>query len=76
MPRVYRFWLSFIEGERARERLAPNLAKINPPERFMGSKSAQNLMLMPNLLSDYVGCMLNLFILVLFWFDFGYGGRR
>ena len=29
----------------------------------MGSKSAQSLMLMPNLLSDYVGYILNLCIL-------------
>ena len=41
-------------------------AKIDPPESFMGSKSAQNLMLMPNLLSDYVGYNLNLCILNLF----------
>ena len=30
------------------------------PEGFMGSKSAQNLSLVPNLLSDYVGYRLNL----------------
>ena len=47
-----------------------NLAKIDPPEGFMGSKSAQNLMLMPNLLSDYVGYNVNLYILVVFWVHF------
>ena len=34
----------------------------------MGSKLAQNLMLMPNLLSDYVGYILNLYSLDLFSF--------
>ena len=33
----------------------------------MGSKSAQNVMLMPNLLLDYVCYNVNLCILVLFW---------
>ena len=37
----------------------------------MGSEPAQNLMLMPNLLSDYVGYLLNLNILDLFGIDFG-----
>ena len=36
-----------------------NLAKISPPEGFMGSKSAQNLTPMPNLLSDCMGYRLN-----------------
>ena len=33
------------------------------PECFMRSKSVQNLTLMPNILSDYVGYKLNLIIL-------------
>ena len=41
---------------------AQHRANITPPECFMGSKCAQNLMLMPNLLLDYVGYILNLCI--------------
>ena len=48
-----------------------NQAKIYPPERFMGSKSAQNVMLMPNLLSENVVYFLNRCILDIFWVDFG-----
>ena len=52
-------------------RLAGYWAKLNPqkwtqnqpPGFFMGSKSAQILTLMPNLLSDYLGYKLNLRIL-------------
>ena len=47
------------------------LAKIDPPESFMGSKSAQNLMLMPNMLSDYVGYNQILCISGLLWVYFG-----
>ena len=45
-------------------------AKINSSEGFMGFKSAQNLMLMPNLLSHYVGYNLNLYILAIFYVYF------
>ena len=36
-----------------------NRSKIYPPEGFMGSKSAQNLPQMPNLLLDYADYKLN-----------------
>ena len=51
-----------------------NRAKVDPPEGSMGSKSAQNLRLMPNLLSDYVGYNLNLCILNLVGVYFGLRG--
>ena len=40
-----------------------NGPKIDTPEGFMGSKSEQNLTLMPNLLSDYMGYCLDRYIL-------------
>ena len=46
-------------------------AKICPPEGFMRSKSAQNLMLMPNLLSDYLDYTRNLNILSRFYVVLG-----
>ena len=42
----------------------------------MGSESAQNLMLTPNLLSDYVGYRLNLYMLELLWMYFGCDALR
>jgi hypothetical protein len=63
-----RTWLSVPKIDL---KTTPNRAKITPPEGFMGSKSVQNLMLMPNLLSDYVGDSLNLFIFLLFCVYFG-----
>ena len=41
-----------------------NRTKLTPPERFIGSKSTQNLMLMPNLLSDDVGISVSLIYFV------------
>ena len=63
-------------GLQGRRITSPNRAIIDPPEAFMGSKSAQNLMLMPNLLSDYVGYSLNLCIFCLFRVYFPGGDSR